>query len=375
MQTQLDSLSQNQTRDLDLGTSPWKAFYLRTKRPILGGEMTFPLCLAPMVGLSHVHLRTLVRSYLPQGLKTIWPTEMLNSRKLPHQILGQTPETRKAQDEVGLVPQILGNEEKPIQDSVLALKQWGAQGVDINMGCPVQKALRHNYGVALMGDIRYAAEVVRMAVRSSDLPVSVKLRSGLNGDLGFLLEFTRELEAAGASWITLHPRMAAQKRKGEAQWDQVGWIRDRLKIPVIGNGDVQVASDALKMWEQTGCDGVMVGRAMVARPWIFWQAGEMMGLPSPFGREGFAPRGPFEEGAEYGRMVQRAAALFGEEKNQDLALRQFRYFVRVGSPWLQFGHFLLAGITKAKDFNGIHLFLKEFFSKPQSMSERTDLRA
>ncbi|MGE3974193.1 MAG: tRNA-dihydrouridine synthase family protein [Bdellovibrionales bacterium] len=361
--------------NIPLKTRSWEAFLHSVKRPILNGRVDFPLCLAPMVGLSHVHFRTIVRSYLPEGAYTIWPTEMLNSRRLPSENFALTPETRKNLDEVGLVPQILGNEETPIRESVAKLVEWGAEGIDINMGCPVKKALKHNYGVALMGDIEYASEVVRMTVRHSQVPVSVKLRSGLYGDQEFLLKFIKALEAAGASWITLHPRMAVQKRKGEAQWEQVGWIRDRVGIPIIGNGDVQIAEDALEMWQETQCDAVMVGRAMTARPWLFWQVGERMGLSAPSGRLGLAPRNSLEEGAEYGRMLLQMASLFAGEENQDLALRQFRFFVRTGSPWLQFGHTLMAGMMKSKNFAEIESFLLQFFAAPQMMAERTDLRS
>src|SRR5262245_8365908 len=136
------------------------------ERPLLNGVVNFPLCLAPMVGLSHVALRHLVKAYLPEGARTIWPTEMLSSWRLPRENVGHTPETFRESDESHLVPQILGNEEEPIAESVRRLVEWGAAGVDVNMGCPVKKALRHNYGVALMGDAEYAAHVVRITVRN-----------------------------------------------------------------------------------------------------------------------------------------------------------------------------------------------------------------
>lgn len=343
-------------------------------RGVLAKKYNFPFCLAPMVGLSHVHLRTLVRSYLPEDATTIWPTEMLNSRKLPKEDLSQTAETRRLDSEVGLCPQILGNEETEISESVKKLLDWGAEGIDINMGCPVKKALRHNYGVALMGDANYAAEVVAMTVRHSSLPVSVKLRSGLTENEDYLLSFIKGLESAGASWITLHPRIASQKRRGEAKWDQIKTVRDQIEIPVIGNGDIQTSDDALDMLSETGCDMAMIGRAMTARPWIFWQLGERLGLKSPLGRTGPAPKTSEEEGAEYGRSVLMMLELMRQEARSDLALRQFRFFVKTGSPWLLFGHSLYAITTQAKDFDEMEILVKKFFSCPQPMSLRTELR-
>jgi len=343
------------------------------KRPIL--DLNFSMCLAPMVGLSHFYVRKMVQSYLPTGAKTIWPTEMLNSRRLPGQKVGETPETLRDQEETALVPQILGNEETPIRLSIEKLKLWGASGIDINMGCPVQKALKHNYGVALMGDASYAAQVTAMAVRSSTLPVSVKLRSGLSGDTDFLLDFVSGLESSGASWITLHPRMAAEKRRGEAKWDQISIVRDSLKIPVIGNGDVQTLEDAQRLWSETHCDMVMVGRALMARPWLLWQWGEFLGFSPPPGREGeTAPKTPLQEGAEYGRALLFLIEKMKSNPNQNLALRQLRFFLKTGSVWLSYGHYLLALSTRAKNLEELSQYVNEFFSCPQKMHSRTQLR-
>ena len=329
-----------------------------------------------MVGLTHVAFRVLVREYLPKDAVTIWPTEMLNSRRIPAENLERTPETMRTPEETHLVPQILGNEEEPIAKSVKRLEQeWGASGVDINMGCPVKKALSHNYGVALMGDAKYAAEVVRMTVRNTALPVSVKLRAGHQNDLGYLIDFVRGLEDAGASWISLHPRTAEQKRRGSADWSQIRSVREAVRIPVLGNGDVQTAEDVFAMLEETGCDMAMVGRALTARPWLLWQIGERLGLEAPVGREGErAPATPEEEGAEYGRALKRLAGLMREFYPGDLGLRKFRFFVRTGGPWLVFGHDLYARSTKAKSFAELDEALDRFFAVPHAMSPRTDLR-
>ncbi|MCM2283116.1 MAG: tRNA-dihydrouridine synthase family protein [Bdellovibrionaceae bacterium] len=344
---------------------------LGLERAILGGEVNFPVCLAPMVGLSHVAFRRLVREYLPRDACTIWPTEMLNSRRLPNENLRTTPETLRAEDETQLVPQILGNEEKPIRESVARLIEWGASGIDINMGCPVKKALMHNYGVALMGDPQYAADVVRMTVRASRVPISVKLRATENREQ--LLAFVDGIQDAGASWITLHPRTAAQKRRGTADWVQIRDVRERLKIPVIGNGDIQTADDALAMLQETGCDLAMVGRALTARPWLLWQVGEKLGWAPPSGREGRAPATPEEEGAECGRALKRLLVLHRESFDENLGLRKFRFLIRTGSPWLLFGHDLYARSTKAKTYDQLAEQLDVFFSKEQSMAQRTDL--
>lgn len=325
-----------------------------------------------MVGLTHVALRMTVREYLPANANTIWPTEMLNSRRLPDEDLTQTPESMRAAAETGLVPQILGNEEKFISPSVKKLIDWGAEAIDINMGCPVEKALKHNYGVSLMGDSDYAASVVEMTVRNSSVPVSVKFRSTNEADE--LLKFVDSVVQAGASWVTLHPRTAAQKRRGNADWSQVKLLKQHVKVPVIGNGDIQTADDVEMMLDETGCDLVMSGRALAARPWMLWQLGEKWGFENPVDKSGLAPRTSVEEGAEYGKVLHRLLDYSLEFFPEQLALRKFRFHVRTTSVWLPFGHSLYADTTKAKNAIEMRERLRRFFDREIEMSARTDLR-
>lgn len=338
------------------------------------GEINFPLSLAPMVGLSHVSLRAVCRTYLPRDARTFWPTEMLSSRRLPHENLADTPETLRELHETHLVPQILGNEERFIAPSVEKLINWGARAIDINMGCPVQKALKHNYGVALMGDPEYAWDVVRTTVRNSSVPVSVKLRAGGQGDLKFLLNFVGGLQDAGASWIAFHPRTVEQKRRGSADWSQIKAVRESLSIPVVGNGDVQTADDVFDMLRETSCDSVMVGRALTARPWLLWQVGERLGFAPPEGREGKAPRTPEEEGAEYGHSLHILLNSMRTHFTEDLGLRKFRFHVRTSSPWLTFGNQCYSVVSKAKTYDECEEALRQFFSIEQTMSPKTQLR-
>ncbi|WP_413569936.1 tRNA-dihydrouridine synthase family protein [Bdellovibrio sp. HCB117] len=345
-------------------------------RPILDGKVNFPLCLAPMVGLTHVALREVIREYMPADAFTIWPTEMLNSRRIPNENLVTTPETMRAPHETGLVPQILGNEEVPIMESVKRLIEWGAEAIDINMGCPVQKALKHNYGVALMGDPSYAAEVVRMTVKNATVPVSVKLRAvGSTKEFDELLSFVSGLRNSGAAWVCLHPRTAAQKRRGSADWEQIKQLHKAVDFPVIGNGDIQTADDAKAMLEETGCDMAMAGRGLAARPWMMWQLGEDLGFASPAGKEGMkAPRTSEEEGAEYGKCLLKLIHLSRQYFGDDLAMRKVRFFVRTTSVWLLFGNALVGVCAKARNVDEMIEGVQKFFEGPVEMSPRTELR-
>lgn len=329
-----------------------------------------------MVGLSHVALRSLIQDYLPAGATTWWPTEMLNSRRLPTQVMGTTPHTLKSERDTVLVPQILGNEERHIAASVKKLEEFGVKGIDINMGCPVRKALKHNYGVSLMGDSDYAAKVVAMTVKHTSLPVSVKLRAADEGKEDEFKKFVRKLENAGASALCLHPRTSKQKRRGSADWNQIRQLKDIVSIPIIGNGDVQTYEDALKMKEQTGCDAVMIGRALTARPWLLWQIGERLGMPAPgwcSGRK--APQTLSEEAYEYGRSFKSFVTYCFQYFEPQEARKRILFYSRVSHVWLNFGLRLDAKIRQLHTKEEMHNLIEEFFAKPGlCYAQRTELR-
>lgn len=358
-----------------LPTSPFRSSRLTRCAFGHGRKVDFPIVFAPMAGLSHVAFRQVVRSYLPAGASALLFTEMLSTRLLPGEEVGRTPQTQVAPGEDDLVPQLLGNDESLIGRSLDKLEAISPAGIDINMGCPVSKVLKHNWGVALMGDIRYAEQVVRQTRRLTRLPLSVKMRTGMTDDPGYLVDFALMLEEAGADWVTLHPRIQANHRRGSANWSYIGRVRDALRIPVVGNGDIQEMSDILKMHGETGCDGVMVARASTARPWIFWQVGEALGLRPPSGREGErAPLTPEEEGREY----YRALTLFCEELEKRFQpaeqMPRLRLFLAWGHKWLFFGHYLSTRVNRCPDLAAARAFIDAFFQEPKTLQARTLLQ-
>jgi len=348
----------------------------------------FPICLAPMVGLTHAVQRQVIQEYMPKNTSTMWPTEMLNSRRIPFEGLGHSTETFVLKNEQGLVPQILGNDQQAIQLSIQRLKkEWDIAGVDINMGCPVQKALRHNYGVALMGDVNYAADVVRYAVQASQslekpIPVSVKLRAvGSDKSTDELIRFVEHLVQAGADWITLHPRSPEQQRRGSADWSQIAALKKNISVPVIGNGDIQIIQDVQKMLAETGADKVMIGRALIARPWLVAQWGHLQNLePSDWVQLHGLPDSAEAEGAEYGRMFCRYIELCEQHfKNElglseNLILRKILFFVKTSHVWLEFGHTLYGLTDKAKTIDELKTYVHRFFQSEQRMVPKTELR-
>ena len=220
-----------------------------------GIDVDFPFFLAPMVGLSHLAMRSVARGYRPEAARSLAFTEMLSTRRLPTERLGERPETSFGEDEADLVPQIVGNDEGFIAGSLRRLERMRPTAVDVNLGCPVSHAFQMDWGVALMGDMRRAEEVLTAVVRHSHVPVSAKIRTGLEDDPEYLLDFARMLQDVGVSWISLHPRTARSQRRGRARWEHIARVRDAVRVPVIGNGDVQTADDAFQLISETGCDG------------------------------------------------------------------------------------------------------------------------
>lgn len=334
----------------------------------------------PMVGLTHVAFRQLVRSYLPTGVNCLLFTEMLSSRRLPSERLDDVESLKSLPGESNLIPQLLGNEERFIEPSIKKLLAKSPWGIDINMGCPTSHTLKHNWGVLLMGDQEYAAEVVRVTKRHSPVPVSVKMRAPDNseGDFKYLEQFTGALENAGADWMTLHCRTKSQGHKGRANWQMVGKLAKERGIPVVANGDIQIAEDALKVMEEFGVDGAMIGRAATARPWILWQIAYRLGIEAaPEGRAGERPPfTPEEEGREYFRSVLRFIDLLVEHfSDSPFALRKFRFFVANSHPWFLFGHDFWKAIMRAQDLAGTKQIVLGYCAKNQfSMRSRIDFQ-
>ena len=327
-------------------------------------DIDFPFMVAPMVALSHAALRKAVKRYTPKGLNVLCFTEMLSTRRLPSCSYVHTNEIRTYQGEFGMIPQLLGNEEGFIAESIERLKPLQPWGIDINMGCPVKHTLKHNWGVRLMGDIDYASDIVRMVKRHTDLPVSVKLRAGSKDqDESYIFDFTESLEKAGADWITIHGRSREQKHKGEADWGLVGRIQKARNIPVVGNGNIQTADDAISVIKDFGCDGAMVARAVTARPWIFWQIAHKLGYEeAPEGMQGLLPpMTPEEEGREYIKfIIQFAKDLDELFLMEDYKVDKFRFLMITNHKWFEWGHSLVRRLSSKKTMKDIIAELEEY---------------
>ncbi len=225
-----------------------------------------PLVLAPMADYSHAAFRALVAHFGGCGL---FFTEMLNSRIVSTQNPSKDPYLIRGSDDRPLSAQIGGRDPKRIGLAIERIEGM-FDAFDVNMGCARGVVQRFRWGVWLMDEPELAREILREARKATGKPLTVKIRSGLmDHNLDRLKAFCKMLEQEGADALIFHPRSGKDGFKRPARWEEIAQVKGAIGIPVIGNGDVSGPNDALRMFEETGCDGVMIGRAALIRPWIF----------------------------------------------------------------------------------------------------------
>ncbi len=262
-------------------------------------ELSVPVVLAPMAGITNTAFRRLCREY-GAGL---YVSEMITSRAL----VERTPETMRLithhESETPRSIQLYGVDPRTVAEAVTMLvAEDRADHIDLNFGCPVPKVTRKGGGAALPWKLGLFREIVERAARAAgDIPLTVKMRKGIDADHLTYLEAGRAAEGAGAASIALHARTAAEFYSGTADWTAIAKLKEVVtSVPVLGNGDIWSADDALRMVAETGCDGVVVGRGCLGRPWLF---GDLAAAFTP---------SPVEERAAGTRLETKAEPTLGE---------------------------------------------------------------
>lgn len=220
-----------------------------------------------MAGITNPAFRRLCRE---QGAG-LYVCEMVTTRALVERDPKTMSMTHFEPDEAPRSLQLYGVDPEYVGKAVAMVRDEDmADHIDLNFGCPVPKVTRKGGGSALPYKRALFREIVSAAVREAGaLPVTVKLRKGIDDDHLTYLDAGRIAQEAGVAWVSLHGRTAADFYSGEADWESIATLKAALDIPVLGNGDIWSASDAMRMVEQTGCDGVVIGRGCLGRPWLF----------------------------------------------------------------------------------------------------------
>lgn len=228
-----------------------------------------PFVLSPMAGVTDRYFRRIVRDLGGVGLVTM---EFISSESLTRGVERTLNLLAFSQEERPLSIQIYGRDPARMAEAAQIVEEIGADAVDINMGCPANKVLKGCAGAALMGDLDLARSIVRAVRARARVPLTVKFRAGLDDGRRNFLDLGRICRDEGVDAVALHARTARQMYTGQADWGLIRALKEALDIPVFGNGDVREPADARRMMAETGCDGVLIGRAAVTNPWIFRQA-------------------------------------------------------------------------------------------------------
>ena len=241
-------------------------------------ELSAPLALAPMAGITDLPFRLICRR-LGCGMTV---SEMVSAKGLLYKNVKTTEMLRIDDGERPTAIQLFGSVPAELAEAARMVEASGADMIDFNMGCPVPKIVNNGEGSALMKNPQLAHDILAAMVKAVKIPVTVKFRAGWDDANRNAVEVARAVEAAGVSAVAVHGRTRQQFYEGKADWSIIADVKQAVKVPVFGNGDIFTVADGLRMLEQTGCDGLMIGRGADGNPWLFTAlAAALRGEPLP----------------------------------------------------------------------------------------------
>lgn len=314
-------------------------------------EINNTFFLAPMAGVSDYPFRTICRDY---GCNVAY-SEMVSSEGLVRggeKTISYLYKGKEDCQENHLIAfQIFGSDPDTMAEAALEVEQRGADIIDINMGCPVKKVVKTMSGSALMSDLPRIKAMVTAVKKKITVPLTVKIRAGWENKVN-AIEVARLLEECGTDALIIHPRTQKQAFSGKADWNLIRQIKEKLSIPVVGNGDVQSVEDYNRMKELTSCDAVMVGRGAMGQPWIFK-------LDSPNYRPDFE---------ELKKVILKHYRLSIDFYGERRGVREMRKHLSWYTKGLFQGNKLRSMINELEDFNLVLETLEKHFQEAEALA-------
>lgn len=302
--------------------------------------------LAPMAGVTDLPFRLLCKE---QGAGLLC-MEMISAKALQYNNKNTKALLEIDPRECPVSLQLFGSDPDIISEQAKRIEELPFQILDINMGCPVPKVVKNGEGSALMNQPELVYDIVYKTVRAIQKPVTVKIRKGFNDESVNAVEIARIVEEAGGAAVAVHGRTREQYYSGKADWDIIRQVKEAVSIPVIGNGDVTNGEKAIAMMEETGCDGVMIGRGAQGNPWIFSELLE-------YEKTGQMPPRPSREIIR--ETMLRHTRLQIEFKGEYLGIREMRKHVAWYTKGLEGSAKLRDEINKVESYQELETLLKE----------------
>ena len=305
-----------------------------------------PYILAPMAGVTDLPFRLLCKE---QGAGLLC-MEMISAKALQYNNRNTKALLAIHPEEYPVSLQLFGSDPDIISEMAKQIEELTFQILDINMGCPVPKVVKNGEGSALMKNPKLVYQIVSKTVKAIRKPVTVKIRKGFDDMHVNAAEIAKIVEEAGGAAIAVHGRTREQYYSGKADWEVIRQVKEAVSIPVIGNGDVVSGETALAMMKQTGCDGVMIGRAAQGNPWIFRELAE-------YGKTGVHPERPAKEMRK--NAMLRHARLQIEFKGEYLGIREMRKHVAWYTKGMEGSAKLREAINRVESYDELEELLKE----------------
>ena len=314
-------------------------------------DFTDKIILAPMAGICDLPFRLLCKE---QGCDIVY-TEMISAKGMYYNNKNTEPLLMTDDREKPVGVQIFGSEPRLMAEQAKRIEDRGFAFIDVNMGCPVPKIVNNGDGSALMKNPALIGDIVSEMVNMCSLPITIKIRAGFNDDSINAPEIARIAESAGVSAIAVHARTREQYYHGKADWKIIKAVKESVKVPVIGNGDVASGEDVIRIKKETGCDSVMIGRAAKGNPWLFSDIKEYLKSGNHMVRP---------TANEICDMMFRHAKLMIEYKGEFTGIHEMRKHVAWYTQGMPNSAKLRADINSVETFDE----MKEMIEKLQSLA-------